>query len=404
MKILFIIPEEYQGQRWGGVTSYVLTQAKTLKEYGHTVIVLTPGKQNEMKEQYGICFYKIKHENHKNSTHRFFNGLLKNICPTILERIHWAIDVAHFITTIKPLDVIESPEWGSSTLLLRHIPHIKVIIRLHKSWYMYQKDNELPIHFSDRITDLFERWCIITASAVTSPTKYMLDQYPCIQRILRKRNIPIKIIPYGVEIPRNKITKRVVFAPYILTVGRIEIGKGSFLLTNAFIQLSKTYPKLRLVFVGEDTDLFIDDKNIGCIAYLRKQLSIHGLLNRVLFIPRQNQSNLLQYYQHCLFYVAPSIGHENLSLALLEAIACGKAAVGSLSGGTPEAIKNGKNGMLFVENNSEDLRKKLRYMVDNIPLRKKFEKSALRARNVFDIDKVIKESLKFYLENLGHPK
>jgi len=56
---------------------------------------------------------------------------------------------------------------------------------------------------------------------------------------------------------------------------------------------------------------------------------------------------------------------EAFSNAILEAMACGVCVVGSRVGGTPELIKDGERGLLFVSNDAGDLADKLsRLMVD----------------------------------------
>ncbi len=56
---------------------------------------------------------------------------------------------------------------------------------------------------------------------------------------------------------------------------------------------------------------------------------------------------------------------EAFSNAILEAMACGVCVVGSRVGGTPELIKDGERGLLFVSNDVGDLADKLsRLMVD----------------------------------------
>jgi glycosyltransferase involved in cell wall biosynthesis len=55
--------------------------------------------------------------------------------------------------------------------------------------------------------------------------------------------------------------------------------------------------------------------------------------------------------------IAPSIWHENMPLAVLEALARGKAVIASRAGGLEEIIQDGENGFLFEAGNRRELGK-----------------------------------------------
>jgi glycogen(starch) synthase len=389
MKILFIIPEEYNGARWGGVTTYTISLSAELKKRGHSVSILTPGANNRSFSDKGIMIYTMTREKHI--------PLLGRICPVVSERIEWAQNVYTFVRSHDRFDIIEAPEWGSSTLFLCLQKTSKIIVRLHRSWYQYKKDNKLPLSISDYITDLFERYCIVSASGVSSPTKFMLDQYKIIRQILRVKGVPVRIIPSGVIAPLVKLSSRNRLRdPYLLTVGRVEIGKGSVLLVEAFICICQKYPKLNLVFVGEDTCMYIHNKWTSCIQYLREQLLKTHMQDRVFFISRRTRQELAKYYQGCLLYVAPSIGHENPSLAVLEALSYGKPVVGSTAGGIPEVVHHKKNGLIFREDDVQSLTNALDTMVKDSKLRCAIESRNLSHRFLYGLQTNVPRVLRFY--------
>lgn len=393
MRILFIIPEEFRGDRWGGVTTYVVELSRALQDAGHDVSVLTPGRKKENFRINQVKFYKIPLYDYCNVVARIGLKLLRKLMPDIVERICWASQVSKFIQNSR-YDIVEAPEWGSSTLFISS--DIKKVIRLHKSWYMYKKDNKLPISVNEVVLDIFERWCIVSASAVTSPTKFMASQYPFLTWILRVRKVPVSIIPYGFKLSKlyDRVRKQ-PSEPYILSVGRIETGKGCVLLADAFIHLYKQYNKLRLVFVGEDANMFIKGKWVSCISYIRAILP-RLAQDRVHFVRKQTREALRTYYRNCLFYVAPSYGHENPSIALLEALSFGKAAIGSDTGGIPEVLHHTYNGLIFHEGDSKDLEDKIRFMLNHRMFRQRCERRSLSQRYIYDIRLTAQQTLKLY--------
>lgn len=396
MRILFIIPEEFEGERWGGVTTYTIELAKELRKLGYDISILTPGFNESVIVRYGIRIYKTAHAK-TSHVGGFFLKVTRRLSPDIIESLLWAQDVVRFVRHHGPFDVVEAPEWGSSTLFLSPTRRSKIVVRLHSSWLMYKVNNKLPITLHDRVTDFFERWCIVSASAVTSPTKYMVAQYPFLRWVLRMRKVPVFIIPNGLQLSkRHQGAGTLPFEPYILSVGRIEIAKGSLLLCDAFVRLHKKHKKLHLVFVGEDINMFIEGKWESCIAHIRNRLP-PSARDRVHFVHKQTREALRKYYRNCLFYIIPSYGHENPSLALLEALSFGKAAIGSDVGGIPEVLHHKQNGLLFHEGDSKDLEEKIRFMIRHPAFRRRCERQSLSQLSAYDIRTTAQQTLKVYL-------
>lgn len=398
MKILFIIPEEFDGARWGGVTTYTVEMSKELQKRGHIVSILTPAKRDNLRTRFGIPIYTISLCIKESRTIRVAFKVLRYIHADIYGRFVWARAVKRFVVTHGPYDVIEAPEWGSSTLCLSHRMG-KLVVRTHKSWLMYKQDNALPISIADRITDIFERLCILRASVVTSPTHFMLRQYPWIIYTRALFGMSTVMIPNGISLPSlHKSTHGFSFRPYLLTVGRIEIAKGCAVLAKAFAQIATRHGRLHLVFVGEDTRMYIDGHWVSCIDYIRQSVPIR-VQRRMHFISRQTRKSLMKYYEKCLCYVAPSFGHENPSIALIEAISFGRSVIGSDAGGIPEVLQSAHSGIIFREGDSRDLAAQIDYVIRHSSIRRSYERNALLKRGTYDIRSTAAKTEKVYLSN-----
>jgi glycosyltransferase involved in cell wall biosynthesis len=61
----------------------------------------------------------------------------------------------------------------------------------------------------------------------------------------------------------------------------------------------------------------------------------------------------------------PSHKPEGLGLAFLEAMACGRAVIGTNSGGTPEIVRHGYTGLLMERNEPGEVAAALRRLLEN---------------------------------------
>jgi glycosyltransferase involved in cell wall biosynthesis len=122
----------------------------------------------------------------------------------------------------------------------------------------------------------------------------------------------------------------------ILFLGRAESAKGVFELLAAVAALLPAFPHIELALGGE-----------GDLEQVRRQAAALGIAARVVVLgwlgPQQKQAELARAAVFCL----PSHA-EGLPMAMLEAMAAGKAVVVSDVGGIPEAVQDGDNGLLVA--------------------------------------------------------
>ncbi len=100
----------------------------------------------------------------------------------------------------------------------------------------------------------------------------------------------------------------------------------------------------------------------------------------------------------CDIYTHITLGEGGVSLSILEAMAMGKPIVATPIGGIPEAIENGKNGIL-VEPEPEKIAESLENLIKNEKLRKKLGENAKKtAEEKFTWEKTAETFLKLILE------
>lgn len=124
-------------------------------------------------------------------------------------------------------------------------------------------------------------------------------------------------------------------APLIIgTVCALRPEKGLTTLAEAFAQIARDTPEVRLVIVGSGSML----------AKLESMRAAFHLEDRWLFVP--STSDVVPWLHSIDIFVLPSLS-EAFSNSLMEAMACGCAVVASQVGGNVELVEDGETGMLF---------------------------------------------------------
>lgn len=100
---------------------------------------------------------------------------------------------------------------------------------------------------------------------------------------------------------------------------------------------------------------------------LNKRITERGLANKVILTGYVDAENMPKYWNaiDCAIHVPLTTLHwqETFSLAIVQAMACGKAVVGNTSGSVPYQV--GKDGIIVPEGNIEELSSRLKWAISN---------------------------------------
>lgn len=178
----------------------------------------------------------------------------------------------------------------------------------------------------------------------------------------------IEILPEGVnlnffkpDIDHYEIKKiyKLGDYPIIFSIGRMVERKGFRYLIEAIPYVLKENPKTKLIIGGD-----------GPERKKLEKLSIDlEIAENVIFPGFISNEELPKLMSIADIFVLPSIvdrrgDTEGLGLVLLEAMACGTPVIGTNVGGIPYIIKNGVNGFLVEQKNSEQLAKEIIRLFD----------------------------------------
>lgn len=173
----------------------------------------------------------------------------------------------------------------------------------------------------------------------------------------------LEIIQNGIDIDSFKNSpfdfkeKHKIKEKMILFLGRFAEVKGIDILLQAFTELIKEnkFDDVKLLIMGTD---------FGYSKKMFEKIKKNNLEKRILVIIKPDREEVISAYHACEFLVLPS-RWEMSPLTPLEGFACKKTIIGSRIHGIPYVIKDNENGLLFKNENFEDLKEKMRELLLN---------------------------------------
>lgn len=159
------------------------------------------------------------------------------------------------------------------------------------------------------------------------------------------------------------VPKRVPDSPgqiRLLSVGRLDPEKGLIYLIRAMDRLIANGRRdivLELVGRGSEEER------------LRREINKRGLAQYIHFLGYVGDSHqLLNLYKESDIFVLPSLS-EGLPQVLFEAMACGLPIVASRTGGIPQLINDGENGLLINPVSAQEIVEAVELLTSNPELR-----------------------------------
>ncbi len=140
-----------------------------------------------------------------------------------------------------------------------------------------------------------------------------------------------------------------------LIAGSIHEGKGQIDAIEAVAQLVKSNVDVELQICGRIS-------SSGYFNFLKERVKVHQLDSRVSF---ETQADQAWPYYRAANVVLVCSRCEAFGRVTVEAMLAGKPVIGTRSGGTPELIREGFNGMLYEPGHAEELADKIRALYAN---------------------------------------
>jgi glycosyltransferase involved in cell wall biosynthesis len=172
-------------------------------------------------------------------------------------------------------------------------------------------------------------------------------------------------------------------------LGRLVDWKGGEQLLESFSKLNLSNTKLVFFGTGEKQKGSIEQK-------LKHQIKKYRLDNQVILTGFVDDVALALKIMNC--YVLPSQKPEPFATSVIEAAFAKLPIVATNVGGTPEFIKDQKNGLLVAPKNTNQLTQALLRLVEDQKLSKKLSEQVFKDAASFDQKSFVKQ---FEKELLG---
>jgi phosphatidylinositol alpha-1,6-mannosyltransferase len=199
-----------------------------------------------------------------------------------------------------------------------------------------------------------------SASVVVAVSEWTRDLFTGIlgELELDASRLPVRVVPLGAdpEVFHPGIDTDVVCRRYgiegrrwMLTLGGSAPHKGVDTGLRALAALKERLPDLGYVVGGPGRHA----------EALQRLADAHGVGDRVRFIPEVNDDELPALYNAVDLYLGVSRREgrsvEGFGISMAEAMACGVPVIAGRSGGVPELVTDGENGLLVDPERTDPL-------------------------------------------------
>lgn len=325
----------------GGVATYYYNLCKNLP--GDKIVVLAPEQPGDLQfdhqQNFGIVRKKLLNQ-FPQVMPKTFSGVLK-----IAASVKWfsLIRYFHQVSKNHGIELIAAGQvlpLGTLALLYQKQKKIPYI------FFAHGLDITLPQRFM-RKKRLLKK-IIAQAKNIVANSHFTMDEliklgadpkkiivvYPCPNLSIHQAASDWKVEELRKDL--ELAGKRV-----LLTVGRLVERKGHDQVIKALPEIINKFPNTVYIIAGSGSFQ----------SNLQTLVNQNNLGNHVKFLGAVSQGDLAALYQLCEIFIMPSRqlangDVEGFGIVYLEANLFGKPVIGGQSGGVPEAVLDGKTGLL----------------------------------------------------------
>jgi len=365
----------------GGAGVYTAGLAKGLAKLGHDVTVLAPAYKENSAEWDAKQPYRIIRIRLPESKWKVLVGAFQ------LLRV-WACLLPDVVF------VTESGAQRSAALALLFPIRVRYCVTVHGSeieWYLHSKQQDsLLRRISKRlIVRLFLRaHAIVCVSHFTR--KALLQALPNLESrtVVVYNGVDLdQWVPVSTEQILNRRRELTLEGPVLLTVARLIPEKGIDTVIEALGRIVADIPTVKYVVVGIGPDR----------ERLEKLVAKLSLQNSVIFTGKISNDDLKVFYSLCDVFVMvsrPGTRIEGFGLVYAEAGAYGKPVIAGRTGGVPEAVRDGYNGILVDPYSIDEVERAIRTLLSNPSLAQEMGRNGRKlVEEKFNIDRMAIETL-----------
>lgn len=398
MKILFL-SDDFPPKSFGGAGVVVFNLAQAFARKGHQICVIT-STQNKHEEG------KTSHDGLE--VHRLYSDYqerwraYKSLCnPKTVKQIKQIIDEMrpdivhahniHYYLSYRSLKVAK--ESGSKVFLTAHDAML---------FHYGKKFDDEKVSWWSQFRKYRKRYNPFRNFIIRRYLKYVDKVFSvshALSHALNNNGIKnVEVIHNGIDVEKWQTTNNLVTEfknkfnlnnkKVVLFGGRLSEPKGGEKIIKMMDKVVKDVPDARLLVLGQTNDyskeMLREAKKMG----IEKNIIFTGWISGVELVAGYHVSDLV---------VTPSLYLDPFPTVNLEAMACGKAVIGTCFGGTKEVVKDNVTGFIVdpfdVENTADKI---IELLQDPIKMEKFGRAGFERVTKEFTLEKQVQETLLYY--------
>jgi glycogen synthase len=347
----------------GGIGRYTFDLARGLHERGHEVHLFHKSEQPLRRyslgwQAHGIppAEYTVPH-GHPH--------------PVLERNLRYGLAVLRRLAALHaqaPFDIVHASNWDAEAAAIIRAGVLPTVLMLVSPLAQVIDTEQWPLTDDLRACVTLDAWQIANAGAVCAPSSGVLAAYRALMDLDEATLARVRFTPLGIDplAEPHSFSHQPGEAKRLLFVGRLERRKGIHTLLAVLPELLRAFPQWECHLVGNDAVPLTE----GGTPKQRFLAEHRGApwLGRVVFHGQVDDDALQRHYQACDLFVAPSL-FESFGLIYHEAMQYGKAVVGCRTGGVPEVVADGVEGVLVAPDCPPELHAALARLMGDETLR-----------------------------------
>jgi len=400
------------GNSKGGIEDHTFMLCQKLAKIGNRVTVITAASQDkEYEEINGFRIYYLKRAKPIKFTKNYSKEWREESIKKFIE-----------LHKKEKFDILHSQERAALHFLKKKINkkyHVPIVVTLHTTVHDdFKTKLNMGLSLNTFIRDILSFfWC----SLYYWPKSYFLEELKLTNSsdgMICTSNEQEKIMKKIYHLKDDKLFKvyngidanlfepdkknKILLKKYgiendekiILCIARLERDKGLQVIIRAMPKIEKITKKIKLVIVGD-----------GFYMNNLKRLAKNTKSKNIIFTGFIDIKEVPSFLNSCDVFVNPTIRQNGYDLIMAEAMACEKVVISSNIGSTPTLIKNSQDGVLFKTKDTNQLIKKISFILNNKELSERIGKSARKKiLNNFTSEFMAKRTVKVYEEIIKNAK
>lgn len=354
----------------GGVQVHVRELAQHLRQLGHDVRILAPGRHRGQRDDALIVGRAVPVRGNGSVARISFGPQVASVVGRALREV--APDIIHVHEPLVPSVSMHAVLQANAPVVATFHSNVGRE-RVGSLWF------RLAVPMIRPVWRRLARRIAVSEAARQSVSSRMGDG-------------DLVIVPNGVDVDRFAGARPAALAPgrHLLFVGRLEERKGFPVAVAAFVQLAKVYSDLRLLVIGDGSER-------DAVEDLEP-----AVRSRVEMLGRVNDDRLASYLKASTLYLGPATGGESFGIVLAEAMAAGLPIVASDIDGYRDVARDGLEALLVPPGDVNALVAAVREILDDGRLADSLGTGGARRARDFDWDSVTARLVDVYRGVLGH--